>query len=279
MASIAFHVMRRLADWRRRRFVARIPERVGAPDASLPELSLTLLAFCGRRDFPEQVASWLSFRRWVGRPRRSVLVSDGTLGEPEIQTLQRFEPRLEVSSLEQFGGAHASDRMRRYAEAIPMGRKLLVMRAVDSLAPCLYADSDILYFPKAAELGTSGFWNRSVPGYLFDPYPSLDLRLIQGEADRDSPVNAGFLAIPGPIDWSEPMRRFERLEGEPVFFTEQTLTHLAIRGSGGTALDPKRYILRIEDQWLARDRFTGPEVALRHYVSHIRYKMWMKVPL
>jgi hypothetical protein len=206
-------------------------------------------------------------------------VSDGTLGDFETRMLRLFEPRLEILSLEQFGGGLANDRMRRYAEAIPMGRKLLVMRAADSLAPCIYADSDILYFPKAAELGSRGFWERSAPGYLLDPYPSLDLRLIHGEADRESPVNAGFLAIPGPIDWSEPMRRFGTLEGEPVFFTEQTLTHLAIRGSGGKALDPERYVLRIEDQWLARDTFTGPEVALRHYVSHIRFKMWMKVPL
>jgi hypothetical protein len=279
MASIAFHVMRRYAGWRRRRFIARIPELVGVPDASLPELPLTLLGFCGRRDFPEQLASWLSLRRYVGRPRRSVLVSDGTLGEDEFQTLRRFEPRLEVFSLEQFGGAIASPRMRCYAEAIPMGRKLLVMRAADSLAPCLYADSDILYFPGAAELGTRGFWEREVPGYLLDPYPSLDLRLIRGVEERESPVNAGFLAVPGRIDWAEAMERFEALEGEPVFFTEQTLTHLAIRASGGAALDPDRYVLRIEDQWLARDTFTGPEVALRHYVSHIRYKMWMKVPL
>jgi hypothetical protein len=279
MASIAFHLMRRIAGWRRARFVSHLPDMARLQEGVGAEVPTTLLAFCGKRDLPEQVASWRSFHRWVGRPRRAVLVSDGTLGEPEKHLLRTLEPRVEIVSLESFGHSLATERMLRYAEAIPMGRKLLVMRSLDSVSPCLYADSDILYFPAARELSSPGFWGGTAPSYLLDPYPSLDLRLLQDESERLLPVNAGFLVLRSRLDWGEPLARLERLVGDPVFFTEQTLVHLAVRAGQGKPLDPDRFVLRIEDQWAARDRYAGAEVALRHYVSHIRYKMWMRVPL
>lgn len=271
--------MRRIAGWRRRCFVARIPRLAKPPMGDEREVPFHLLAFCGQRDFPEQLASWRSLRSWIGRPRRTVMVSDGSLGEREIGLLRRFEPRLEVRSLEEFGGERVSNPMRRYAESIPMGRKLWVMRSMDTLAPCLYSDSDILFFRAASEMAEPDWWEGEGPSYLQDPYPSLDLRLLRGASENSQPVNAGFLAVRGPLEWKEAMGRFEKLEGAPEYFTEQTLTHLAIRSSGGLPLDPERYVLRIEDQWWARDAFSGPKVAMRHYVSHIRYKMWMKVPI
>jgi hypothetical protein len=277
MASIAFHIMVRLARWRRTRFAANLANWATPVDRPMSEVPATLLAFCGRRDLPEQVASWRSFQRWVGRPRRAVLVSDGTLEEGDFKLLRALEPRLEIKSLEEFGGATTTEAMRSYATQQPMGRKLWVMRAMDSLAPVIYADSDILYFPAAAELSGPRFWEPTTPSYLLDPYPSLDLRMILGESERLEPVNGGFVVVRQALEWAEPMHRLESLTGEAAFFSEQTLLHLAIRRSGGCPLNPTRYALRNEDQWAATDWFAGPEVALRHYISSLRHKMWLRV--
>jgi hypothetical protein len=277
MASIAFHIMIRLARWRRSRFAANLTKFATPVDGAAREVPATLLAFCGRRDLPEQVASWRSFQLWVGRPRRAVLVSDGTLEEADFKLLRALEPRIEINSIEQFGGPTATESMRRYAAAQPMGRKLFVMRAMDSLAPVIYADSDILYFPAAAELLEPRFWDAANPSYLLDPYPSLDLRLVSGEGERLNPVNGGFVVVRRALEWTEPMRRLEALSGDPAFFSEQTLLHLAIRFSGGRPLDPAQYVLRNEDQWSATDWFAGPQVALRHYISSLRHKMWLRV--
>lgn len=276
MASLAFHIMVRVARWRRSRYQANLELHATPALGPGVEIPATLLGFCGRRDLPEQVASWRSFQRWVGRPRRVVLVSDGTLSEPDFSLLRRLEPRVEIKSLAEFGGATASEAMQRYAASQPMGRKLWVMRAMDSLAPVIYADSDILYFPPAAEIAAPRFWEAAEPSYLLDPYPSLDHRLAAAEAERILPVNGGFVVVRQPLDWGEPMRRFEALAGEPAFFSEQTLLHLAIRLGGGKPLDPARYVLRNEDQWAATDWYSGPEVALRHYISSLRHKMWLR---
>jgi hypothetical protein len=277
MASIAYHLSSRIARWRRARFVARLADYAQPLAGGAGEVPATLLGFCGQRDLPEQVASWRSFQRWVGRPRRVVLVSDGSLGDRECALLRALEPRVEIQSLEEFGGATATAAMRNYAASQPMGRKLWVMRALDSLAPVIYADSDILYFPASVELAEPSFWEGDRPAYLLDPYPSLDLRLLPEVGERSEPVNGGFVVVRQALQWSESMRRLEELQGEPSFFSEQTLLHLTIRLSGGNPLDPARYVLRNEDQWSATDWFAGPEVALRHYISSLRHKMWLRV--
>jgi len=276
MASLAFHIMVRVARWRRARYQAKLKLHATPAPGPETEIPATLLGFCGQRDLPEQVASWRSFQRWIGRPRRVVLVSDGTLAESDFSLLRRLEPKVEFKTLAEFGGATASAAMQRYAASQPMGRKLLVMRAMDSLAPVIYADSDILYFPPASEVADSGFWEAEHPSYLLDPYPSLDHRLATAETERVLPVNGGFVVVRKPLDWSEPMLRFAALAGEPAFFSEQTLLHLAVRFAGGKPLDATRYVLRNEDQWAATDWFAGPDVALRHYISSLRHKMWLR---
>lgn len=273
MASVAFHLVWRWSHWRRRRFAARMRRGTLSPVPVAGEFPATLTGFCGQADLPEQVASWRSFQRWVGRPRRVILVSDGTLGAGDVAILRAAEPAVEIRTLEEFGGAWATPAMRAYAAAVPMGRKLFVMRALGEVAPCLYADSDILFFRGAAGLRDPALWGEGVPRYLFDPYTSLDRRLIRGPDEGEEAVNGGLVVVPGPLDWSEALHRLDRLE-DPAFFTEQTLAHLVIRRAGGRPLDRHRYVLRNEDQWAARDWFVGPDTALRHYISSIRYKFW-----
>jgi len=277
MASLAFHLTVRWARWKRARYAARLAWHVRQPLPERPELPATLVAFCGQRDLPEQVASWRSLFRHAGRPRRVVLVSDGSLGEEAAMLLRTLEPRAEIQDLEEFGGPVATSRMRSYAATSPMGRKLFVMRGLERVTPCLYADSDILFFAGAAELAGKSLWASPRPRYLRDPYPSLDLRLIQHPDEQAEPVNGGFLLLPQPIIWQAVLDRFEAMPGEPSFFTEQTLCHLAMRAAGAMPLDARRHVLRNDDQWRARDQFAGPDIVLRHYISSLRHKMWLQV--
>lgn len=277
MASIAFHISVRWARLRRAHYAARLDQiaSLGLPDG--PEVPATMVAFCGASDLPEQVASWRSYRIHVGRPRRTVMVSDGSLGAAEERILRRLEPRLELATLDGIAGDIATPMMRAYASAMPMGRKLLVMRWLERLAPCIYADSDILFYPEAAQLRDPAFWTASEPRYLFDPYPSLDPRLLQNPDESADAVNGGFIVLKGPVAWADVLKRFDDHSGPFGFFTEQTLNHLAIRQAGGVPLDRYRFVLRNEDQWAATDWFAGPQVILRHYISSLRHKMWLRV--
>lgn len=158
-----------------------------------------------------------------------------------------------------------------------MGRKLSMIYSIPVHGPTVYADSDILYFHGARELADLAGAGKSEAKYLLDCWPSLDDRLLNGEEEKLRPVNAGFFFVNQPMDWSGAMERFNRMEGSPKFFTEQTLVHLTLRAQGARAFDPERYVMRNEDQWRYRDEFVNSRVCLRHYISSFRHKMWLRV--
>ena len=76
------------------------------------------------------------------------------------------------------------------------------------------------------------------------------------------------------LDWSLGLERLEMLTGEPNFFTTQTATHLCLHASDAVALDPKKYVLQVDDQFVYRDRYAGSAIAMRHYVNPVRHKLW-----
>jgi hypothetical protein len=64
------------------------------------------------------------------------------------------------------------------------------------------------------------------------------------------------------------------LEEAPTFFTNQTMTHLAMHANDAQPLDPRRFVLQLDDQFIYRDRYAGRQLALRHYVNPVRHKFW-----
>ena len=70
------------------------------------------------------------------------------------------------------------------------------------------------------------------------------------------------------------LERFLKLDGPPTFFTNQTMTHLTMRAHGARALDSKKFVLQLDDQFVYRDRYASREIVLRHYVNPVRHKFW-----
>ncbi|MGE3310679.1 MAG: hypothetical protein AB7O66_11975 [Limisphaerales bacterium] len=275
--KIGYHFALRWALWKRLSYARRLAVVARAPQPLAPATDATLYAFSGTRDLPEQVASLKSFLRHAADPKRIVIVGDGTHTESDRAVLRSVHPRLETVPWDSFLGHAVPEVLLAYARAHPLGKKIAVLLSVPASGPWVFSDSDILFFPGAADLRERLAPGRNDVEYLEDCYPSLDGRLIRDEAEKEAPVNSGFVIVHRPLDWSEALERFAGMSGEPGYFTEQTLFHLTIRRSGGRALPKDRYVIQSDDQWIARDLHTGPDVALRHYFSSLRYKMWLKV--
>jgi hypothetical protein len=47
-----------------------------------------------------------------------------------------------------------------------------------------------------------------------------------------------------------------------------------MHANGAKPLDPQRFVLQRDDQFIYRDRHLGPPLALRHYVNPVRHKFW-----
>jgi hypothetical protein len=230
-----------------------------------------VFAYSGEESLPEQVASIRSFLKHVGRPLRFVVVSDGTHTARSIRLLEQLDPSVTVR---QIPPATPSGKLSEYLLNHPTGKQLNLIMNLPEGRPAFYTDSDVLFFQGAIAL-REAVANPVAPArYLADCRFSGDERIVRGEKERAQPVNTGVLLLFQKLDWSLGLARFAELQGEPNFFTNQTITHLVMHDNKATPFDPGKYVLQLDDQFVYPDRYANASLALRHYVNPVRHKFW-----
>lgn len=222
---------------------------------------------------PEQVASIRSFLRHVGRPKSFTVVSDGSHSGRSIRLLKAVDSSVSVTTAKP-AVAGLPAKLENYLNGHPTGKQLAVIMSLPRNGPALYLDADVRFFPAAPDLFARGEARDLSAYFLADCKFAGDRRLLRSASEEDKPVNTGFLFLFKKLDWSLSIRRFLELEGEPSFFTNQTMTHLTMHENGGRPFDPAQYVVQLDDQCVFEDRYAGASVALRHYVNPVRHKFW-----
>jgi len=241
------------------------------PPGSFP---LEVFSYSGEAALPEQVASIRSFLRWVGRPIRFNVVSDGTYSEPSRRLLRNLDACVAVGDFRDWIPKNLPDKLSSYLTSHPTGRQLALIMSLPVSAPVLYLDSDVLFFAGANDL-LSYTTAVDVPAfYQADCRFSGDERLLRDTTETRDPVNTGFLMLFRRLDWSISIQRFLELDDAPIFFTNQTMTHLAMHANKAAPFDPAKYVLQLDDQFVYPDRYASTHIALRHYVNPVRHKFW-----
>jgi hypothetical protein len=278
-------VLARRAGLIRHAYVRMLDSIVSAPLDVPEEVPCQAWTFCGRVNLPMSVASMRSLLRNLGAPTEILVASDGTHQRADIQLLERLHPSVRV--------AHYSDLIRDdlpaavtrlFGQDTPagwhvLGKKLAVMISLPVPQPQIYFDSDVLFFPRVAELDLAALRADGRPRFLVDALNSVNEHLVSDPAEAQPPLNAGFLILAQPLSWDSALHRLDRMTTPPSWKTEQTVVHIAVRGAGGLPLPRDRYVLEIDDADSWRDRYAGPRVAMRHYVSveGVRQKFWLNV--
>jgi hypothetical protein len=269
------------ALWRGRRkrnwFSRRIDSlAVCNGDASLCELPIDLVCMLGSTAIPEVIVAVRSFLMHAGRPIRLLLVSDGTLSTYDTDLLESTLISCQVVELPDILNPTLPNSITTRLPDHWMIRKQALLMSLPKDRPALFVDSDIVFFPAAQELGADLASLGANPAYMVDLKPSFDHRLLRDGDELTPPLNSGLLYMPRPLNWSNAVNRFESLPSDAkLVFTDQTMSHLAFHEAGAMPLHPDRYMLRIDDQFEYRDRYTNkPGVVCRHYVNTIRHKMW-----
>lgn len=258
-----------------RAFLPLIARRKVQAPRSFP---LEVFAYSGEAALPEQVASIRSFLRHVGRPARFTVVSDGTYTRRSVEILLGLDSAIIVSDAKDWVPTNLPAEIQPYLKEHPTGRQLALIMSLPTKDPALYLDSDVLFFEGAQDL-LKYAEARDVPAfYLPDCRFSGDARLLRGASEETDPVNTGFLLLFRPLDWSLGIQRFLEMNGAPNFFTNQTITHLAMHANGAQPFDPRKYVLQLDDQFVYQDRYADASLALRHYVNPVRHKFWTTLP-
>src|SRR6267143_1044219 len=274
MPNYGYHLARAKGSVARTIYRALLPSIARRRLSVGAEVPLNVFSYSGERALPEQVASIRSFLKHVGRPKRFIVVSDGTLSRRGSDILKSLDPVISVSGTAQWLPSGLPAKLYPYLTTHATGKQLALIMALPVDGPTLYVDSDVLFFPGARNLirlaqtpGTPAF-------YLADCRLSADERLFRDDAEKAQPVNTGVLLLFEKLDWALAIRRFLELPGLPNFFTNQTMAHLTMHANGARPLDDRKYVLQLDDQFVYPDRYAGRDLALRHYVNPVRHKFW-----
>ena len=273
MPNFGYHLARFKGNVRRQLYRALLPLMVRRR-FNPRSIALDIFSYSNEAMLPEQIASICSFLRHVGRPKSFTVVSDGSHAKCSIQLLQEVDPSVTVRLSIQPPVGELPEGFRRYLTTHSTGKQLALMMSLPPNGPVLYVDSDVLFFDGAVDLILRAREKNLSAYYLADCQFSGDGRLLRDPAEEREPVNTGALLLFRKLDWSLGINRFLELDGEPNFFTNQTLTHLVMHANGARAFDPAKYVLRLDDQFVYVDRYADAALALRHYVNPVRHKFW-----
>jgi hypothetical protein len=274
MLNYGYHLARAEGRAVRALYRALLPAIISRQISGVGSLQFDAFTYSGERNLPELVASIRSFLRYVGRPRRLTIVSDGTLSDRSASLLKDIDSAIAISRCSEWIPKDLPSRIYPYLTTHPTGKQLGLIMSLPVDGPAFYFDSDVLFFPGARELCELP-QNKNAPArYLADCQLAADQRLFRSETEKANPVNTGVLFLFERPDWSLALRRLLDLNGLPEFFTNQTMTHLTMHANGGAPFDPVRYVLQLDDQFEYPDRYRARDLVLRHYVNPVRHKFW-----
>jgi hypothetical protein len=277
MPNYGYHLARAEGNAVRTIYRAFLPSIARRRIPSGAEVPFNVFAYSGESTLPEQVASIRSFLKHVGRPKRFIVVSDGTLSDRSSGILKRLDSVISISGSAQWLPKDLPTKIYPYLTTHPTGKQLALIMSLPVNGPTLYVDSDVLFFPGARDLIPLAESGGAPAFYLADCRLSADEHLFRGDAEKAQPVNTGVLLLFEKLDWALAVRRFLELPGLPNFFTNQTMTHLTMHANGASPLDDRKYVLQLDDQFVYPDRYASRDLALRHYVNPVRHKFWTTV--
>lgn len=277
MPNYGYHFARAEGSLTRRIYRLLLPAISRRPVAVCGEIPLNVFAYSGEEQMPEQVASIRSFLKYSGRPKRFTVVSDGTHSRDSLALLSSLDPSVAVSQAPPLEATQWPSNLYSYLRNHPTGKQLALIMQLPVDGPTMYVDSDVLFFPGAADLKRLVIQDARPAFYLADCRLSADLRLFRSAEEKVRPVNTGVLLLFEKIDWALSINRFLELQEPPNFFTNQTMTHLAMHTNGALPFDESKYILQLDDQFAYGDHHVSHAVALRHYVNPVRHKFWTRL--
>lgn len=244
----------------------------GIPDNGVP-LPMQVVSFSGSKTLTEQLYSTLSFYYNIGRPSSWTVYSDKSHTEREIALLQGI-PGLKVLAWDA-ALYRRFDGLFEFGKFSIWGNRLHAYLNHPIRETTIFTDSDMLFFQGFTQflpLIQSGNW------FMPDNYPHFDAYYFFRFGKALPPyLNAGFLIFNKAPSWDIAvdyiLNRPDR--GSWEHFTEQASIHRMFQHDGDyELLDENNFILKGTDSFKFGTDFKPENIAVRHYVSTVRHKMW-----
>ena len=247
----------------RNNFRRSIPEII----SKMPKhtIDLKMVSMSGKQYFEDQLLSLFSFYYNVGIPTSWVIYNDGSYTAAEIDIFISI-PAVEIKHIDI---PNYEIETKKY----PTLKKMLLLQQITVECTTIYSDSDVLFFsPFKKHIDKFSALNC----YLVDEnYVYFD-NFIPKNISVQLPLNLGFLILNTTPDWQIATRYIsERIQNnELTYWSDQTAMHLLAIEEKFTALPKDMFVVGGKDAFTIKDACNYKNIALRHFVSPIRHKMW-----
>lgn len=233
-------------------------------------ISLVLYSFSGLSTYQDQMLSLISFLNNVGIPKSWIIFSDGSYSEDHIRKLKKF-PFVEVKKYNVFDNNHE--------EISWMEKKFRAYSSVVINGTSIFLDSDILFHNGFNEsivqaLGQNNWYLSDLSAHFDDYYFSN----YSNDFNKMNFINSGFFVLNSNIDWDMGKQYLARLKKEEIplgHFSEQTAMEIVFKSNNLRFLDPRIFLLTMDDHFTLNSNVDYSQIAIRHYVGPIRFRMWL----
>jgi hypothetical protein len=263
-----------LAQYNRKNFAIKFATIVNSPlfkKNSTNTIDADVFSFSSEKNLYEQLYSLLSFIKNCGCPNKWTVYSDGSHTSSSIKTIKNIASFVDVVLWSK--GNKYKTELLDYATQSPMGKKLYVSCNHKFKDTAIYVDSDVLFFPQACNI-IKNLILQNKNFFLRDNYFALDKNYLEINKCLDCSVNGGFFIINEKFDWSQAVNYIKSLNQEYSYFSEQTSLHISMMDNYAIMCDPSVFILSNKDQFAIKHCFDKNKIAIRHYVTPVRHKMW-----
>ncbi|WP_139260508.1 hypothetical protein [Flavobacterium defluvii] len=254
-------------------------------------IEMEVASFSSCNDFHEQLLSVLSFIRYVGRPIKWTIYSDGSHNEEQIEQLEnsfdfvKVEKGLDWTKIQSLKGLCKEELepyenyLMDYAKKFPLGKKLFYYLNHTIEKPTLFIDSDILFYEHANVLKLILTEKPAANGWYMPDvsWGCLDSRYKAANTEQIYQVNSGFIFANTAFEHiKESLEFFKTYNFIYEYFSEQTVYHHLLKNNSYMPLTPKTFILDLGDQFDFSYLLSPKQMAVRHYTGPVRHKMWQR---
>ena len=243
--------------------------------AQLRKVDFELFSFSGASGFEDQMLSIYSFVFYAGVPLKWIIYSDKSYTEYHIRVFKEIFPFVEIKDWDITKSFETNVYVKEYLSVSSMAKKLnIILGHTYKKAQSIYVDSDIVFYKNIvyylnSNILSTGLWY--VPDTLGNVKKHFGI-----ERESIYPLNSGLLILNKDFDFEDIHQYFNSLRGNYVYFSEQSSFEYALRKQGGQMLDPRQFIIDTSDQFDFSNKFSPGDIAMRHYTSPVRHKMWQK---
>lgn len=237
-----------------------------------PEVKIEIISFSGTAGFEDQILSIYSFLSYAGVPKKWIVYSDKTYSEEQIKLLKGLFPFVSVRDWDVFNHYRTNSSLKKYLQLSGLAKKLNIIIGHPYNGQTFYIDSDVIFYKNFKHYINSPMLQRGL-WFISDLIEDVG-QFLKQEVSSVYPLNSGFLGLNEHFNASDIYEYLERLNGNFGYFSEQSAIEYAFRRQHAQLLDPRQFIIDTSDQFHFKIKYQPEFIAMRHYTSPVRHKMW-----